>query len=337
MHDRWLLILDNADELAIVRDFLLPAGQGHTLLTTRAASTGRLANRIEVEILDQEVGALFVLRRAGILAVDASLDLAQPHKVALAQKLVQEMGGLPLALDQAGAYIEETQCSLSDYLKFYHQYRAMLLRERGGLVPDHPEPVATTWLLSFEKIEQSNLAAADLLRVCAFLQPDAIPEEILFEGAQYLGQEIQQLSTNPLGLDQALKVLLSYSLIQRNSTDHLLSIHRLVQAVLKDTMDQTTYLLWAERTMQAVEQVLPDVDHSTRKNYERCLSHALGCTQFIEQLGLTSLIAAQLLYLVAWYLQEHARHAEAEPLCQRALHIREQALNTIQIKREETM
>ncbi len=130
------------------------------------------------------------------------------------------MAGLPLALDQAGAYIEETQCSLSDYLKLYRQYRTTLLKQRGGLVPDHPEPVATTWLLSFKKIEQNHPAAADLLRVCAFLEPDAIPEEILLEGAQHLGQEIQQLSTNSLGFDQALKTLLSYSLIQRNSTEN---------------------------------------------------------------------------------------------------------------------
>jgi hypothetical protein len=94
-HDRWLLILDNADELAIVRDVLPPAGQGHTLLTTRAASMGRLANRIEVEILGQDIGALFVLRRSGLLATDTSLDQATPDDVSLARELVQEMGGLP--------------------------------------------------------------------------------------------------------------------------------------------------------------------------------------------------------------------------------------------------
>ena len=95
----------------------------------------------------------------------------------------QELGGLPLALDQAGAYIEETQCSLADYLQFYRTQRADLLKARGGLVLDHPEPVATTWSLSFAQVEQRSAAAADLLRVCAFLHPDAIPEEIITEGA----------------------------------------------------------------------------------------------------------------------------------------------------------
>ena len=325
-HDQWLLILDNADDLAIVKDFLPSTGRGHTLLTTRAASMGQLASRIEVDTLDQDVGALFVLRRVDLLAADASLDQALSHDVALARQLVREMGGLPLALDQAGAYIEEVPCSLSDYLKLYRQYRAELLKERRSLLPDHPEPVATTWSLSFEKIEQSNLAAADLLRVCAFLQPDAIPEEILLEGAEHLGQEVQALSTNPLAFNRAIEVLRSYSLIQRNPTEHLLSVHRLVQAVLKDAMDQPTYRLWAKRTVQAVEEILPEVDHHTRERYERCLSHAQGCALLIEQLDLTSSVAARLLRLIAMYLREHARYGEAEPLFQRALHIQEQML-----------
>ncbi|HEY6285536.1 MAG TPA: toll/interleukin-1 receptor domain-containing protein, partial [Ktedonobacteraceae bacterium] len=72
-HTRWLLLLDNADDLSLVRDFLLPAGRGHTLLTTRADSMGRLAQRIEVDALDTEPGALFLLRRADLLSSDAPL------------------------------------------------------------------------------------------------------------------------------------------------------------------------------------------------------------------------------------------------------------------------
>ncbi|QBD77308.1 hypothetical protein EPA93_15435 [Ktedonosporobacter rubrisoli] len=44
--------------------------------------------------------------------------------------------------------------------------------------------------LSFEKVEQTNVAAADLLRLCAFLHPDAIPEEIIVKGAPYLGKHL---------------------------------------------------------------------------------------------------------------------------------------------------
>jgi tetratricopeptide (TPR) repeat protein len=317
----WLLILDNADDLALVRDFLPTTGKGHVLLTTRATSMGRLAQRLEIKTLQPEEGAAFVLRRAALLTTDAALDQAVPEEVELALELVEEMGGLPLALDQAGAYIEETQCGMVNYLHLYRRHHARLLNERGGLVPDHPEPVATTWALSFARVEQANSAAADVSRVCAFLQPDAIPEEILLEGARHLGSHIPALSDDPLAFNQALKVLLSYSLIQRNPTEHLLSVHPLVQVVLKDTMDEPTFRLWAERTVQAVETALPDVDHTAVPRYDRCIAHALGCALLIEQLHLTSSSATALLHQAGLYLAEHARYAEAEAFFQYCFHI----------------
>src|SRR6266446_6337421 len=101
-----------------------------------------------------------------------------------AATIVQEMDGLPLALDQAGAFIEETQCSVSDYLQRYRQRQAVLLKRRGGSGKDHPEPVATTWSLSFERVEQLDPLAAELLRCCAFLAPDAIPEQMIIDGSR---------------------------------------------------------------------------------------------------------------------------------------------------------
>jgi tetratricopeptide (TPR) repeat protein len=317
----WLLILDNADDLALVSDFLPTTGKGHVLLTTRATSMGRLVQRLEIKTLQPEEGAAFVLRRAALLTTDAVLDQAVPEEVELALELVEEMGGLPLALDQAGAYIEETQCGLANYLHLYRRHHARLLNERGGLVPDHPEPVATTWALSFARVEQANPAAADVLRVCVFLQPDAIPEEILLEGARHLGPHIPALADDPLAFNQALKVLLSYSLIQRNPTERLLFVHPLVQVVLKDTMDESTFRLWGERTVQAVETALPDVDHSAVPRYDRCIAHALGCALLIEQLHLTSLSATALLHQTGLYLAEHARYAEAETFFQYCFHI----------------
>src|SRR5260370_1350407 len=101
-------------------------------------------------------------------------------------QISEELGGLPLALDQAGAYIEETQCSLSDYLKRYCTRRTTMLNRRGNSSHDYPASVATTWSLSFEQVEMRSTAAANLLRLCAFLAPDAIPEEMIIKGAPHL-------------------------------------------------------------------------------------------------------------------------------------------------------
>ena len=325
-HDRWLLILDNADDLALVRDFLPRAGAGHLLLTTRAVCMGRLANRIEVETLDQETGALFLLRRAGLLPT-----ATQDHEdLALARELVGEMGGLPLALDQAGAYIEEMQCSLADYLHLYGTHRAVLLKERGGLLPDHPEPVATTWSLSFAAIEQTTPAAADLLRVCAFLQPDAIPEEIILAGAKFLGIRLQVLATDPFALNRAMRALLSYSLIRRSPGEHLLSIHRLVQAVLYDAMGEQEREQWKARIVQALNAAFPETRESVTyemwRRCERLTPHALYCARCAVSQGEDNGALAALLTKTADYLRERAHYRESESLYQQALHIWKRAL-----------
>ena len=238
-HQSWLLILDNADELVILPDFLPVASGGHLLLTTRAAATGRLAHRLEIETLFPEQGALFLLRRAGFLARDTKLSQASAKEQKLALRISQELGGLPLALDQAGAYLEETGTNLADYWLIFQQYRTNLFQERRGLVSDYPSSVATTWFLSFQRVEERNPAAAELLHLCAFLAPDIIAEEILTTEASSLGPIFAPVAGNIFLLNQAIEVLRAYSLLRRDPKEKTLSIHRLVQAVLRDGLSET--------------------------------------------------------------------------------------------------
>jgi hypothetical protein len=135
-HEDWLLILDNADDLSLVTDLLPGGGKGHVLLTTRAAATGTLATGILVEQMELDESILFLLLRAKLLAPGA-LHSALPAQITRdAQAIVQIMGGLPLALEQAGAYIDESECSLAEYLELYQRSRAQLLSRRGTVPAD---------------------------------------------------------------------------------------------------------------------------------------------------------------------------------------------------------
>jgi tetratricopeptide (TPR) repeat protein len=323
----WLLILDNADELALVKEFIPPAFRGHLLLTTRARSLGGLAQSLEVETMDSEMGALLLLRRARVIENRASLDAAFPSDIALAKEIAIDLGGLPLALDQAGAYIEETECSLLDYQQRFQTRRAHLLQRRGGKVPDHPEGVATTWSLSFEKIEEKNPDAADLLKLCAYLAPDAIPENILLQGAEYLGTTLATTAADPLLLDRAIEALGAYSLLRRDRRTRLLSMHRLVQAVLRVGMSTEVALMWKQRAILAVNAASPDVKDVSQWNaYEYWMPHALVCAEFIDDTECPFLVATQLLTKSGSYLLVRAQYKQAEPLLQQALTIREQQL-----------
>ncbi len=131
-HDQWLLIFDNADDLAVADEYIPTKITGHLLLTTRHQQPGAFPNGLDIDTMNREEGALLVLRRAHLLAPDASLEAANPADCEQAEQIVTAMGGLPLALDQAAAYIEETGCRLVDYLARYKQKQADLLRRRGG-------------------------------------------------------------------------------------------------------------------------------------------------------------------------------------------------------------
>jgi len=169
----------------------------------------------------------------------------------------------------------------------YQTRRKELLQRRGGLPTDHPEPVSTTWSLSFQQVEQANPAAADLLRLCAWLAPDAIPEEIITQGAAEPGPELGPVLTpaasDPFKLNEAIEVLQKFSLLRRDPETKVLSMHRLVQAVLQDGMDNALQRTWAERVVRVVSRVFPRVDFATWRQCQRYLPQALVCTALIEE------------------------------------------------------
>ena len=127
--------------------------------------------------------------------------------------------------------------------------------------------MASTWALNFQEVEQDPVAA-DILRVSAFLSPDAIPLELLTEGASQLGPVLAEAlatSEDPLALNEALEPLTRYSLIRFDVDTQTYSIHRMVQEVVKDQMGVEQQAEWAERVVRAVAAELsggglPDVD-----------------------------------------------------------------------------
>ena len=314
----WLLIFDNADDIPLVREFLPSGGTGQVLLTTRAQAMGPVAQRIEIDEMPPAEGARFLLQRARYKApTDADRRLAEQISITL--------GGLPLALDQAGAFIEETPSSLAEYLELYKKEGARLLAERGELAADHAS-VTVTFSLAFEKVAERDPAAADLLRLCAFLAPDTIPEEIFTEAADELDEVLAPKAKNSFELFKIIREASRFSLIERDADKKTLTIHRLVQTVLQDGMDEDTRRLWAERTVRTVNQAFPGIEVNTWPRCERLLPHAQACAELISTFTLVIPDAARLLNQVGYYLHERAQYTQAAPLYQRALAILEKSL-----------
>jgi len=319
----WLLILDNADEPDVLIPFLPPKVGGHLIVTTRAADLSALGlgfeHALTVQKFTKQQDVPFLLRRAGLTRVSA-----QDRKYA--RLIAYELDGLPLALNQAGVYLATTGCGLDSYLELYQQQHATLLDDHNEKDREYPRSVSKTLLLSFTRVEQRNPAAADLLRLCAFLAPDAIPEELFTKGAEELGDVLAPVVEDAYQFNRAFADVRAYSLLTRSPQSRTFTVHRVVQAVLRDSMTAEIQQQWMQRAVLAVNAAFPASEHKTWPQCERLLPHALMAARNSEQFPVVSEEAGHLLYETALYLQDRARYQEAESLYQRALSIREQRL-----------
>ena len=321
---RWLLIFDNADKPENIYNFIPSPCYGHMLITTRSQSFAPEigAQSVEVDKMTHEEAMDFLLQRAGIIKPASSYTSASQTDQTLAHPITETLGRLPLALDQAGAYIQRTQCGLSGYYASYQREHEKLLQYRGTRMA-YPHSVASAWSLNFEKVREANPLAIDLLYLFAFLDPDAIPEALLLEGASKPGTVLGAIASGLTALDFATEELLRYSLVQRNPDARTYAIHRLVQTVVKDQMSVDIQRQWATLAVQAVDQLFPEVAFTTWPRCELYLSHAQTCVAHITQWDMKSAEAGNILDKLGTYLLQHGRYSDAESLLQQGLKIRE--------------
>ena len=218
----WLLVFDNAPDRASVAPFVPPAGRGRVLITSRDQiwPTG---HALDVPVLDPEIAAQFLVDRTGDLDWQAALVLAD------------ELGGLPLALEQAGAYVHATAGSLAGYLGLFRRRRDDLLAR--GEPTGYDKTVATTWSLALRHLEESAPSAAGLLQLLACLAPEPVPFALLLADANTVGTLAPTMAAtagpllgDPVAAGDAVALLRRYSLVTPAGIG-LVVMHRLVQHV----------------------------------------------------------------------------------------------------------
>lgn len=321
----WLLIFDNADVPELLKSFRPRNAKGHVLLTSRAQvfDTLGIAKPLEIEAMSPAEALKFLFTRTG-------RDDDNLMEREAAAQIAEELGYLPLALEQAGAFITAKNARFQDYLASYRKRRLKLLKGSGPVVGNYPESVATTWAINFQEVEKVSESSSDLLRASAFLSPDRIPFELITKGKAELGTALSaalaEVDDDPLALNQVLEPLTRYSFIRLDSDLQTYSIHRLVQEVLRDEMDTAIQRLWAERTIRALNQAFPKVEFNNWPSCERLLPHAKAAAKLIEKWDLMFEGATRLLNESAFYSEERGQYADAEPLYKQSLIIREKTL-----------
>jgi tetratricopeptide (TPR) repeat protein len=324
-HTNWLLIMDNADNLQLARSFFPKSHNGHILLTTRTQMVGNVARKIDIGRMEPSEGQLFLLLRSDVLKAKTKLDTFAADIRNASSQVVELLDGHPLALDQAGAYINDG-ASFTEYINLYNERRSELLSKRGlldeedkGKYSEYPDTVVVTFELCFDKARERHPLSIDILRFCAFLHPDAIPDELF--------QHDETFKSDATSFIDGRRALLRYSLIRRNTEEQTCSMHRLVQAVLIDAIPPDLQKQWRERVVRALDASFPvNAEFHNWRQCERLLAHVLSCSTWTEDELNPTLAVARLFHLAGHYLAERGQYLEAEPLMGLALSIHVQNL-----------
>jgi tetratricopeptide (TPR) repeat protein len=335
-HPGWLLIFDNVEDEPTLTRFLPALGDrrgGRVLVTTRY-DLWRDAATVPVRPWSRAEAVAF-LRRSLPAATLAAATPGEARQVdGRLAELAGELGDLPLALEQAAAYLHQTKTTLADYLE--------AVRTRGlelFAAPGEQRTVATVWSLSLERLAATPGAAA-LLALCAYLAPDNIPRALLTVPAEdggkllaRLPEPLQGVAGDPVAAGRALGALGAYSLVTLD--ERTVGVHRLVQAVVRDqhrthpgSESAVPAPAWAAAAVELVAAVFPP-DSGEVANWpvcERLLPHALAAAAHAEHRQIDPKATIGLLDGAASYLHRRGRYAEAQPLFERALAISKASL-----------
>jgi hypothetical protein len=309
-HHRWLLLFDNADEPQAVAELLPRSGTGHVLVTSRA-ETGweQLANPLPVEVLAPIDAAAFLLSRT---------KQQGPEAQTAATTLASSLGGLPLALEQAAAYITVAgTVNLTDYAQLFAT-RAMELLNRGQPL-GYQHTVATTWYLALQTLLETEPAAVRLLTLTAFMAPDDLPQSLLAAQHSLLPGSLAATAGDPLALADATAALRRYSLM-RVVGDGLF-VHQLLQTVVRTLLDADLERAVASVAIRVLNAAFPYPSNDTRNwaECERLIPHLLAAAEHGERLDVETEERMQMLNEAGAYLTSRGQYAAAESLLERAM------------------
>jgi tetratricopeptide (TPR) repeat protein len=275
---QWLLIFDNADDIdmwfknigtktesSCLIDYVPRSNKGSIVFTTRSQKVAvQLAhqNVIKVAEMDRD-DATEVLRNALInqMIINDQETVLEP--------LLDRLTFLPLAIVQAAAYINANSITLSEYLSLFEDHEQNVIEilsedfKGEGRYRDTVNPVAATWLISFEQIRRCDSLAADYLSFMSCIDPKAIPQSLL------------PPAPSRKKMVDAIGTLSAYSFIEKRPADQSLDLHRLVHLATRNWLRQQDSLVdWTVKAIARLVDVLPNDADQNRTMWRTYLPHA---------------------------------------------------------------
>jgi tetratricopeptide (TPR) repeat protein len=335
----WLLVVDDVTEPTLVQAITPAFINGSVLLTSRASNFRAIgiANPIVLDVLSNDDAVTFFFAASG-------RSLADPSEVAAARELVSELGCLPLALEQAAAYITDMQARFADYLTSFKSLRLVTLAKTHARAGRSSNSVHTTWNLNLEAAKRESTASADVLYVSAFLSSDRIPLDFFVRGAADLGPNISAslaagTRDDPLAVDLLIAPLLRYSLVQKQFESGSFSIHPVLQEVIREQLSDSAHRgwvqqaigvvsgsaadsmdrIWVARIIRALSTTFPSSDYINWPVCGRLAPHVIHVAELMQSMGLVFPAAGAVLLKTGQFLRKRSQFEASTRLLQLAL------------------
>jgi tetratricopeptide (TPR) repeat protein len=323
-----LLIYDSAIDSGELSKFLPRGGEPRIIITSNAPNWGRVASRVDIEVWPREIGADYLIARAGREAErEAALGLAEA------------LDGLPLAHEQAAAYCDRVGVSLAEYAKRFRAAPVAFMDSAQDAACEYHDglTVAKTFTLAIDEAAKLHRAAEPLIVYASLLAPEPIPLYLFLEARETFAEPFGSLLKDD-GLDEAVAALRAFALVDREAipderdpsiTTDCIRLHRLIRqvAVIRRSADA-----WSEiqrNWIDAMARVYPRGVHRDPNTWPRArrldaLALALVGTSTPPDGAEKS--SSLLLDRLALYRQfVLAAYDQAKPLFERALGIDQQA------------
>ena len=273
---KWLLIMDNADGFEIfyhnnndgsgsstLSEYLPFSTLGAIIFTTRdreAATRYAGSNVIDIDEMDEKESRELLQRSLQNKQLIEDKDSTT--------KLLKSLVNLPLAIMQAAAYLNAKGCAIAEYLRIYEQSSDNVVKllskdfEDIRRYPGMKNPVATTWLISFQQIQVRNPLAADYMAFISCVKEQNIPRELLPAASDFDKTE-------------ALGTLKAFGFIKGRVGWASYDMHQLVHTAMQNWLKlKDEWRSWNQKTLEQISNIFPWPQHENRAVWMMYLPHA---------------------------------------------------------------
>lgn len=317
----WLMIFDNAPDDESVAEFL-PQGTARVLITSRYQEFDpSVAYLMRLDYWDDETTVAFLNKRAG-----RGTELE-------ARALAEQLGGLPLAAEQAGAFLHQRPTMR------FADYEAKLLERLRDKPPNlpaaYPDSVWATMTAALDAVQERDEgeAALDILNLCAFLSPEGVDLQLLQGTAQHtdvLPEPPRDILADDR-IHEALRALTGYALLKVTEDPHwgsVLILHRLLAVVARARLTTAEADKWSMVAVRMIRAAMwsregPMADTSVWPVYARLASHAKALRELEPAPGAAREDLGNILNEIGLYLDARGDIDGAISLLRRSLAIKE--------------